>query len=386
VNGDGVGDLLVGAPGDGGLAYLFAGSPSRSHPELRRARVFQPEVPTVTFGHAVTSVGDLDKDGYGDLLVGAPQHSGGQTNEGGVWLFRGSIDGGELVPWWQVESNVTEARFGTCLARLGDPNVDGWPDFAVGSPYEGTGGTVHVFEGGGRGLSRFVSQRVPGVISGYLWMTGTSSHPSTIECESGLRSAAGRVQGFQEVHVRTQREPWTAGAHQFSGPYDSGAPQPGFGSVRIGVQAVAGLVPAIAYVWRERTVVRSPHFPHTPWSQPRSHETGEQHFRVPGSVVAADPPPAGPAGVRLAGIEPSPFRDAARIRYALPRDGAMTLDVFDARGRHVRRLAAGPAAVGEHAVAFDGRDGRGHSLAAGVYFVTLDQGGERATRKLVRLP
>jgi len=385
-DGDGVGDLLVGSPGaGGGRAWIFRGSRARSTPLLLNARLIKSDLPTMTFGNSVCGIGDIDKDGFADFLVGTPQYSNGQLNEGRVSLYRGSIEGGEQTPWWTAESNVVEARFGTSLARTGDPNADGWPDFAIGSPYEGAGGTVHVFEGGGRGQFEATSQMIPGGGNGYLWMLGTSPHPSASPLFT-VHSPAGRVRARQEVHIGTQNETWGGGVHHFFGPYDTGAPQFAFASSVVQVTSVPGLVPGIAYRWRTRTVLRSPYFPHGPWVQPRSFETGEQHFRVAGAVVAVGDPGVPPATLQLASPEPSPFRDAARIRYRLPHGGSVAVDVYDARGRHVRRLVGERQPAGEHDVAFDGRDGGGRELAGGIYFVALDLDGARDVRKVVRLP
>jgi hypothetical protein len=392
VDGDGVADLLAGAPGafGAGRAYVFRGSRSRSLPGRGRVRAFAPDVASLTFGSSVAGIGDIDKDGYADFLVGAPQHSGGESNEGGVWLFRGSDQGGELVPWWRRESNVVEARYGSSLARLGDANLDGWPDFAVGAPYQGAGGTVHVYRGGGRGhLPHGTFQTYPGPTTLHLWMGGTIPNLGTaIAPYVTLRSAAGRVKkAFAEIQVGTQNEAWSGGMRTFSGPYDTEAPGVGSGSMLPAQVALGGLGPGLAWRWRERTSTPSPFFPHSAWREPRAFETAGHHFRTGGTNVAVDPVPARRgASVWLTAVEPSPTRGGARLRYRLARAGEARLAIHDARGRLVRGLLAGRVEAGEHDVAFDGRDDAGRPLAAGIYFVALDSGGARDARKFVRLP
>lgn len=71
------------------------------------------------------------------------------------------------------------------------------------------------------------------------------------------------------------------------------------------------------------------------------------------------------------------------IRFAIPRAGRATLDVFDVAGRRVRRLAEGVREAGEHDVAWDERDADGGAVAAGVYFLRLDTENGVATRKVV---
>ncbi|MEO6463026.1 MAG: FG-GAP-like repeat-containing protein [Candidatus Eisenbacteria bacterium] len=387
VDGDGVGDLLMGAPNAFGVgrAYLVRGSRSRSVPRPLDLRAFAPDVPTTTFGNAVAGIGDVDKDGYADILVGAPQHSGGQTNEGGVWLYRGSRLGGGLLPWWKQESNVVEARFGSTLARMGDANGDGWPDFAVGAPYEGAGGAVHVYHAGGSGrLVHGTYQAVP--FSVYLPMGATiPSAGTTLAPGVSLRSAAGRVRGHIELQVGTQNEAWGGGVHTLHGPYDTGTPDL-FGSLYSTQFAYPGLAPGLAWRWRNRSVVASPFFPHSPWRQPRAFETAEPHFRTGGTNVAVEPAAGRLTGARLSAIEPSPFRDGTRIRFRLARAADVRLDVHDARGRHVRRLLAARLEPGAQFAAFDGLDDAGRPLAAGIYFVSIEAEGARDTRKVVRLP
>ncbi len=63
----------------------------------------------------------------------------------------------------------------------------------------------------------------------------------------------------------------------------------------------------------------------------------------------------------------------------------MRLDLFDASGRHVRRLVDGLAAAGHHSADWDGRDTAGASVAAGVYLAQLWVDGATDTQKLVRL-
>jgi hypothetical protein len=388
VNGDGVGDLLIGSPGtpSGGLVYVFRGNRARAVPELKWARVIASDIPTITFGGQVCGIGDIDKDGMGDFLVAAPRYSGGQSSEGRVTLFRGSVDGGELSPWWSEESNIPDANYGHALARLGDSNRDGWPDFAVGAPYHGSGGAVYVYEGGGRGLWHVTSQTLPSQTTAFIPLRGTSANPNAIGVEVTGRSAAGRVRTRGEVQLGTQNEAWLGGARTLMGPYETSPPNGPFGSMVRHRETISGLAPGIAYRWRERSVLRSAYFPHTPWSQPRAYETAEHHFRTLGpSVSVVDPGNPAP-GLRLAAPEPSPFRESTRIRYSLPRAGHVAVSLFDARGRHVRRLEDRREDAGNHDLAFDGRDERGQVVPGGVYFVVLDLDGERRVRKLVRLP
>jgi hypothetical protein len=73
----------------------------------------------------------------------------------------------------------------------------------------------------------------------------------------------------------------------------------------------------------------------------------------------------------LATPSPNPFRGASTLRFGLARPGAVSLELFDVAGRRVRTLASGPLAAGAHARVWDGRDGDGHTVGAGIYFARL---------------
>jgi hypothetical protein len=90
--------------------------------------------------------------------------------------------------------------------------------------------------------------------------------------------------------------------------------------------------------------------------------------------------------LRLAPPLPNPMRSECAIEYTVPVAGAVSLDVYDLRGRHVRTLASGPHRAGSNRVVFDGRDDRGADLAPGVFFVRLSRGIEQTHRRLVLLP
>lgn len=90
------------------------------------------------------------------------------------------------------------------------------------------------------------------------------------------------------------------------------------------------------------------------------------------------------AGPRLLPPAPNPFNPRTQLNFTVPAGGAtIALDVVDARGRQIRRLAAGPRAGGRHALTWDGRDDDGRDAASGVYFARLRSGQTVDIRKLV---
>ncbi len=103
------------------------------------------------------------------------------------------------------------------------------------------------------------------------------------------------------------------------------------------------------------------------------------------TVVPTDAggPQGGPATTRLDPAYPNPFNPSTVVPYALARDGAVEIKIFDASGRLVRTLVDRRAAAGRYAAVWDGRDDRGKSAASGVYFCRLAAGAYTATTRLV---
>jgi hypothetical protein len=92
-----------------------------------------------------------------------------------------------------------------------------------------------------------------------------------------------------------------------------------------------------------------------------------------------------PTPLALLGNAPNPFNPSTTIAFSLPGgDGvAHRLNVYDARGRLVRRLGEGVLAAGRHEAVWDGRDDQGAPVSAGVYLYRLEYGDERLAGKMV---
>ncbi|MEO0078298.1 MAG: FlgD immunoglobulin-like domain containing protein, partial [candidate division WOR-3 bacterium] len=93
---------------------------------------------------------------------------------------------------------------------------------------------------------------------------------------------------------------------------------------------------------------------------------------------------AGP-GVLSTGISvwPNPGRPGIRLDYSLPEPAHVRLRIYDAAGKLVRDLLDAPARAGRHTVRWDGNNGSGQEVAAGIYFVKLEAGDAVLARKLV---
>ena len=143
VDSDGMSDVIVGAPDfdnveiDEGRALLFAGG--TAGPSAAALWSYEPDQAGARLGASVAGAGDLDRDGFSDLVVGAPGFANGEQDEGRALMFRGSVSGPSAIPAWSGEGDQTGAMFGSSVAGAGDTNGDGFSDLLVGAPRHDSG-------------------------------------------------------------------------------------------------------------------------------------------------------------------------------------------------------------------------------------------------------
>jgi len=119
------------------------------------------------FGYSM-ACGDLNNDGYDDLLVSAPWYSrmtsakSSIISVGRVYVFNGDpntvVSNANKPTIIEAPSDTTSA-FGLGLAHIGDINQDGYQDFAIGAPYENDmKGAVYIYHGSINGIKKTPSQ------------------------------------------------------------------------------------------------------------------------------------------------------------------------------------------------------------------------------------
>ena len=93
-----------------------------------------------------------------------------------------------------------------------------------------------------------------------------------------------------------------------------------------------------------------------------------------------------PTTLRFAPPAPNPVHSRTRFEFDLPRDAAVSLEVFDASGRRVATLADGAWPAGRHQVHWQPVDRAGGVLRAGLYFAHFRTPGLSRVARLVVLP
>ncbi|XP_066865551.1 integrin alpha-7 isoform X4 [Kogia breviceps] len=151
--------FVAGAPRanhKGAVVILRKDSASRLVPEV----TLSGERLTSGFGYSL-AVADLNNDGWTDLVVGAPYFFERQEELGGavyVYMNQGGHWAG-VSPLRLCGS--PDSMFGISLAVLGDLNQDGFPDLAVGAPFDGDG-KVFIYHGSSLGVVVKPSQVLEG--------------------------------------------------------------------------------------------------------------------------------------------------------------------------------------------------------------------------------
>lgn len=147
VNGDGYDDILVGAQNFDGLftnegaAYVYYGNSTGLN-----------SIPAITYlgestnaycGQFACGNGDLNNDGFDDIAIGQPEYTGGFTAQGKLSVYFGSSSGTSATAGWTRTGNTVYDNIGWYAAMDGDFNHDDYDDLSFGTPAESYGGVVY---------------------------------------------------------------------------------------------------------------------------------------------------------------------------------------------------------------------------------------------------
>lgn len=91
-----------------------------------------------------------------------------------------------------------------------------------------------------------------------------------------------------------------------------------------------------------------------------------------------------PFEYKLSQNYPNPFNPVTTINFSIPKQGNVTLKVYDVTGKEVRTLINEQRSAGNYTVSFSATGG-GSSLSSGVYFYRLESGDFKETRRMILL-
>jgi hypothetical protein len=287
VNGDGFSDIIVGArffdsgQTDEGAAFVYHGSVAGLSSSPNWLAVGNQA--NAQFGYSVASAGDVNGDGFSDVIVGAANFDNGQSDEGAAFVYHGSASGLSALPNWRDEGNQANANFGASVASAGDVNGDGFSDVIVGAPTFDNGqsdeGAAFVYYGnGGSGLRQEVRQFRPSTTTPIVPALKTNSLNS-VTLQKRRQSIAGRSTMQLEFEVKPLGTAFNGLGLQntgFSLHATGGTPT----SALIG-----GLSDRTLYKWRVRQVEKSTGIgyillPRSRWYYPAGVAPTESHFQV----------------------------------------------------------------------------------------------------------
>ncbi|MDB4930131.1 MAG: uncharacterized protein JWM10_2615, partial [Myxococcaceae bacterium] len=210
VNGDGFADVAVGAYAystSTGRVYVYPGSASGIG-TTPGTTLTGPDGTGSSFGQTVTSAGDLNGDGYADLIVGAPD----AISIGRAYVYLGGAGGLGASPTTTLTGpDGLSGKFGTAAASAGDVNGDGYGDLVVTAQNASNFGRAYVYLGGasGIGLSPTTVLTAPDSfqnffgtsVAGALDFNGDGFPDLAVGAECGIYSTSTNSCGTGRVYV-----------------------------------------------------------------------------------------------------------------------------------------------------------------------------------------
>jgi len=384
VNGDGRDDLLLGAhmfAAGVGRAYLFLGPVAGARTSASAEAIITGEFQSDSFGIAVAA-GDMNGDGLSDLLIGAPHGPIDFLDSGRVYLFHGPVSGQISAASADVifHGEALNDMFGSDVSA-GDLNGDGIDDVLAGANQIFSNvdpGKAYVFYGpfAERAVHLFATDadgRFTGEGANDVFGDAVAVIPDM--------NGDGRDEALVGAWDNLAGGGRAGRAYLFLGPASGARPAGTADLIITGEEPGDRLGKEVAAAGDlDRNglgdlIVGAPEFP--------AGDPGKAFVYLDGHVAAAIAAAAAPPVQLALKSSPNPFSSQVTLRYALPSEQMVRLRIYDARGALVRRLHEGAQAAGAHLVEWNGRDERGTPLASGVFFAELESGGEIRRQSLV---
>jgi hypothetical protein len=166
VNGDGYADVMAGDyaySSSAGWAGVWHGAASLTG-SWRQATALAGASSGATMGWSLDGAGDVDNDGYDDIIVSSP---GFGASAGQVYIYHGSVTGLAGSPGRTISGSSAGQQLGDRVAGVGDVNGDGYDDVAIATQYQSSStGRVWIFHGSASGVPGSADLSLSGVAAG----------------------------------------------------------------------------------------------------------------------------------------------------------------------------------------------------------------------------
>jgi hypothetical protein len=386
VNDDGYDDIIIGDPGYDdssllvreGRAYVYYGG--KRGISRRRPLIIDG---AGHFAISVASAGDVNSDGFDDVIIGESFYFDDARPTGRALVFFG-FPGGlrRTAAWTAVLDESNFSNFGYEVAGAGDVNHDGYDDILVGQPYLTGGGVTglnphagrwYVFHGGPGGPdlvpAMFVEEPFWGENIGFglsLAGAGDVNGDGTSDVVAGFWTGdhAGFDRGTGFIHFGSPGGFVTTPDRFFDGTtYGASG------------GAVAGAGDVNGDGLDDIVVGNMDH--HNEHGQ-RVGSASLFFGKNTAAKEARDVPSS--STVVLHPNHPNPFNPVTTIRFELQKRMLVRIDVFDVKGKRVTTVGDGVYPEGVHDLSW-----AASNVASGVYFVRLVAGDRVVTRRMLLL-
>jgi len=413
-NGDGYSDIVVGAPlysadGNywGGRVYVyFGGENMDSIPDL----VMMPEYWRALLGVAVANGGDVNGDGYNDLLAGALHD---EYMRGHVYIYYG---GAKMDNVYDVhiegriegEGNSVIGDFiGEAIDGVGDVNKDGYDDILIGASGEGEGPGKAYLVYGGDNIGLENAEILYGDTVGYKdfgrWVSGLDDVNGDGYPDLGVLALDYfEIISGKSFEVLIRKCLWRKWNHCQSVADLKDLNNDGYSDFLIGISNGDSAYTGEAEIYFGKAEIDTTpdhhlygKIPHYYFGKSASYigdinKDGYKEIAISelnkvyifsfgdfNSIKVSNPETISDE-YRLYQNYPNPFNDITMIVYEVGWHCNVDLDIYDLRGQKVRSLFSGEKSRGTHSIIWDGRDDSGRIVPTGIYLYKLEiRNGER---------
>ena len=361
-NNDGYDDFIIGAYCDNtygihtGRAYIYFGGPFMGTiPEI----TLTGEAEFNNFGTSIAYAGDVNNDGFSDVIIGAPGYEVDEQNAGRVYVYYGnnSLDSEPDV----VITGHPYKRIGYSIASAGDVNNDGYDDIIIGAPYFGAapGGIsyVYIYYGGDN-----MDANADVIFEKKNWLGF-----GTAVCRAGNFNNDDyddvMIGGSGNVHI------YYGGAKMDTIPdiiQKSEASSSGFGNSL----SIAGDVNNDGY---SDLLIGAPDHSAVGSRMGRAYIYSG---KINTTAITTNSPVT--KNFALYQNFPNPFNPTTNIKYRLPKSEMVAIEIFNLMGQKIETLVNNKMPAGLHQVKFNAND-----LPSGIYLYRIEAGEFLEVKKMI---